>query len=116
MIPLTVVTKGEKVNYTQYVRKPFLVQAVEVTKENIAELAPKIGTLGEKSDGTPFIKVNKLQVPNVYRVFPGFWVTVLDDTVRCYSRKAFFAQFVEASEEVTNWVDSLNGEPVPAKG
>jgi hypothetical protein len=94
--------------FVKFVRKPFLVDAVEVTKENIAEIAPLVGVLKEKGDGTPFIQVNQRLVPNVFRVYPGFWVTRLEDTIRCYSKKAFFAQFAEGTEEVLNWVDSVN--------
>ncbi len=43
---------------TTYVRKPFLVDAVEITEENIAELASFVGTLQTKDDGTIYIQVS----------------------------------------------------------
>lgn len=92
-------------DFSKFVRKPFLVEAVEVTPDNIAEIAPLVGTLKEKADGTPFIQVNQRLVPNVFRVYPGFWVTKLDETIRCYSKKAFFAQFMEANDDILSWVD-----------
>lgn len=97
--------------FTNYVRKPFIVKAIQVTEENIAELAPLIGTLRQKDDGTPYIQVNRKLVPNVFRVYPGFWMTQMGENVHCYSKRFFTDQFVEATYEVTNWVDYLNSEP-----
>ena len=91
-----------------FVRKPLIVEATEVTEENIAELAPLIGTLKEKDDGTPFIHVNRRLVPNVFRVFPGFWVTRMGDNIHCYSKRIFADQFVVADPEVLAWVEYLN--------
>lgn len=81
----------------QFVRKPFIVEAVEITKDNIAELAQFIGTLRETKDGTPFIAVDRRLVPNVFRVYPGFWMTKMDDNIRCYAGKIFHDQFVESN-------------------
>lgn len=95
------------VDFIKVVRKPFLVEAVEVTDDNIAEIAPLIGTLRER-DGNRYIQVNAWLVPNVPRVYTGFWVTRLDDTIRCYSRRAFLAQFMEVNDEILSWVNSVN--------
>jgi hypothetical protein len=106
-------------DFTTFVRKPFLVQAVEVTKDNIEELAPLVGTLQTKDDGTPFIKVDHKKVPNIYRVFPGFWMTKMETekpdqpNIRCYSRKVFRDQFAEADEQILDWVNFLNGVDIP---
>lgn len=97
--------------FTNYVRKPFIVKAIQVTEENIGELAPMIGTLRQKDDGTPYIQVNRKLVPNVFRVYPGFWMTQMGENVHCYSTRIFTDQFVEATYEVTNWVDYLNSDP-----
>jgi len=94
---------------TTFVRKPFEVLAVEITKDNIAEVAKLVGDLKEKEDGTPFILVDKRLVPNVFRVFPGFWMTKMGDNIRCYSKKIFTDQFVESNEEIKQWVDWMNG-------
>lgn len=92
-----------------FVRKPFEVQAVEITRENIAEVAKYVGDLKEKDDGTPFILVDKRLVPNVFRVFPGFWMTRMGENVRCYSKKIFNEQFVLSNDEIKTWVDWMNG-------
>lgn len=93
--------------FNQYVRKPFLVEAVEVTAENIAEIAKYVGDLREKDDGTPFIYVDRRLVPNIFRVYPGFFMTRMGDHIRCYSRKVFTEQFTVATEEVVVWVDFM---------
>jgi hypothetical protein len=96
-----------------FVRKPFNVEAVEVTEENIAEIAELVGTLRHKEDGTVFILVDRRLVPNIYRVFPGFWMTKMGDNIRCYSQKIFKEQFVESTPDIDNWVKFLNEEKTP---
>lgn len=95
-------------DFTPFVRKPFTIEAVEITEDNIAEIAPKIGELCTKEDGTPFIKVDSYRVPNVPMVFPGYWMTKMGNNIRCYSRKVFRAQFTESTEEIDNWVKYMN--------
>lgn len=95
--------------FTTFVRKPFAIQAVEITKENIEELAPYIGTLKHKDNGDPFIAVNKDLVPNVDKVYCGYWMTKMDDNIRCYSKRVFRKQFTEATPDIKAWMDSLNG-------
>lgn len=94
--------------FTKFVRKPFLVEALEITPENIKECAEFIGTLRYKEDGSPYIEVDRILVPNVNQVYPGSFMTRIGNNVRCYSKKAFRQQFVESSEEVENWVSFLN--------
>jgi hypothetical protein len=94
--------------FTEYVRKPFVVDVVEVTAENIAEIATYVGDLRQKEDGTPFIFVDRRLVPNIYRVYPGFFMTRMGDHIRCYSRKVFFEQFVPNDEHIQQWVDFMN--------
>lgn len=88
-------------DFTTFVRKPFTVEAVEVTRENIAEIAPLVGTLKEKDDGTPYIHVDKRLVPNIFRVYPGFWMTKMNDNIRCYSKRIFLEQFIENTDEIS---------------
>jgi hypothetical protein len=93
------------VDFTTFVRKPFTVSAVEVTEDNIAEVAELIGTLRKKENGVPFIQVNRRLVPNLYRVYLGFWVTKMDDNIRCYSKRIFKQQFIESTPDIETWVD-----------
>lgn len=81
--------------FTTFVRKPFEVEAVEITEDNIEEIAPLVGDLMKKDDGSHFIQVNKKKVPNMFRVYPGDWLTKMDNNIRCYARRVFTEQFVE---------------------
>ena len=98
--------------FTTFVRKPFSVEAVEITTENIAEIAEFVGELKEK-DGKPYIQVNRRIVPNLFRVFPGFWMTRMGDNIRCYSRKVFNEQFVESTGPIEQFVAGINNGETP---
>lgn len=99
--------------FKKFVRKPFVIEAVEVTDENIAEIAEQVGTLRVKDDGTQYIQVDPELIPNVGRVYPGFWLTKLDGNTRCYSRMAFLTQFAESTPEVLEWVRGMNKKVKP---
>lgn len=105
--------KENKMEFAQYVRKPFVVEAVEITVDNIDEVAKYVGEVREKDDGTPFIYVDRRLVPNVFRVYPGFFMTRMGDYIRCYSKKAFHEQFILAEANVLNWVEFLNDNDAP---
>lgn len=94
-------------DFTTFVRKPFVVDAIEVTAENIGEVAKYVGDLREKEDGTPYILVDRRLVPNVFRVYPGFFMTKMGENIRCYSRKIFKEQFTEQTVEIKGWVESI---------
>lgn len=95
--------------YTQFVRKPFMVEAIEVTAENIRDLAEIVGTLKfDENTGAPYILVDRKRVPNVYRVTPGYWVTRVDNKIRAYSNNSFNAQFSESDPHIKEWVDFMN--------
>ena len=99
-----------KIQFNSFVRKPFVVEAVEVTTDNIAEVAKYVGDLREKEDGTPYILVDRRLVPNVFKVYPGFFMTKMGENVRCYSRKIFKDQFTENNDSITAWVDFMAGD------
>lgn len=94
--------------FSDYVRKPFTVQAVMLTTDNIAAAAPMIGQLDKKPDGTPFIEVDPKKVPHVNRVFPGFYLTKMGKRIHCYSPKAFANQFLEPYDGLVEWVNEMN--------
>ena len=83
--------------FTMFTRKPFAVEAVQITEENIAELAPLVGELQNK-DGELFIRLDKRIVPNIHRAYVGWWITQMEDNLRCYSAKIFEDQFEAASD------------------
>lgn len=95
--------------FTPFVRRPFMVEAVEVTTENIREIADMVGSLKfDENTGAPYIMVNRKKVPNVYRVTPGYLVTRVDSKIRAYSPNSFNAQFVESNAEIEEWVTFMN--------
>jgi hypothetical protein len=103
----TVSKNGLPMEFTTYVRKPFVVQAIEVTAENINEVAKYIGDVREREDGTQYILVDRRLVPNVFKVYPGFYMTKMGENIRCYSRKIFKEQFVEEDENITPWIEFM---------
>lgn len=93
-----------------FVRRPFTVKAVEVTRQNLNELAPYIGTVETNERGQTFIQVDKSKVPNIGRVWPGHFVTVMGGNIRCFTRKSFIAQFAGASPDIMTWVEWMEAE------
>lgn len=96
-----------KIGFTTFVRKPFVVEAVEITEDNIKEVANYVGDLRHKEDGTPYILVDRRLVPNVERVYPGYFMTKMGENVRCYSRRIFREQFMIQTEQIKPWVDFM---------
>lgn len=99
--------ENSKMEFTTYVRKPFLVQAVEITAENIREVAKYIGEVREREDGTPYILVEQRLVPNVDKVYIGFFMTKIGENVHCYSRRIFREQFVKEDENIRPWLEFM---------
>lgn len=92
----------------EFIRKPFAVQAIQITEENIAEVADFVeGTLSEKHDGSPYILVNRRGVPRDYRAYPGLWMTQRGTNIRFYSEKIFEDQFVQNNDFVSGIVGTL---------
>lgn len=94
-------------DFSTFVRKPFYVEAVEITKENLAEVAEFVGDLRKTEEGVPFIQVTRRGI-NVDRVFPGFWMTKMGDNIHCYSKRVFKQQFTPKTSEVEGWIRFLN--------
>jgi hypothetical protein len=84
----------EDIPFEQYVRKSFDVAAIQITDENIAELAPFIGTLEQQENGRYIIIVDRKLIRNLDKVYSGYWLTKMGTTLRCYSQNAFAKHFV----------------------
>lgn len=93
--------------YTEFIRKPFVVEAVEITEENITELASLVGEIDYTDSGRPFIRVDKSLVPNISRVYPGYYLTRYRDKIHCWSPAVFEEQFAEVDDNIKAWVDYL---------
>lgn len=78
-------------------RKPFEVDAVKVTEENLEELALWCGGDIRESDGLRYIKVNVSfpQSERQTRAFPGDWLLKSGNQFKVFMDKAFFAQFTK---------------------
>lgn len=97
----------------RYFRKPFVVEAVEITDDNIKELAHLIGTIQTKDDGTVYIKVDRTLVPNIQEVYIGFWLTKTgNNNVRCYRKRIFDRLFAVSDSEIEQLVSRLNSTDV----
>lgn len=99
------------IEYEDFVRKPFTVKAVEITIENIAEIAQDLGVVKYKEDdGTPYIAVKKGAVPNVSKVYPGWYMTKMGKRTHCYAPNVFFEQFEEMSTDWEGYFNSVASE------
>lgn len=85
----------------QYVRKPFEVEAIQVTAENIEEVAKWcMGDVRHKSgpDGglTPYVKVRVHRPLNARQTeaYVGDWVLYAHRGYKVYTEKAFADNFV----------------------
>ena len=85
--------------FTQFVRRPFAVEAVEITMLNIEEIAKLIGELRVK-DGVIYIGLNHRTIPNVDRAYVGWWMTRMGNNYRCYSPKTFQHQFIDYQDSI----------------
>lgn len=93
----------------EFVRKPYVLKAVQVTKANFEEIAEMIGTIiTPKNGGKPYIETDRQKVPFVTRVYVGFWMTVKGTSIRCYSPRTFREQFVQNTPDIQVWVDWMN--------
>lgn len=91
--------------FTNFVRRPFKVEAVRITAENIDQIASAIGTIRMKGD-EKFIVIDKRIVPNMPRAYIGWWVTRFNDNYRCYSNKIFNEQFIPYTPDWDQWFDN----------
>lgn len=81
--------------YTQHIRRPFQVEAVEITEENIEEIAAKIGDIRTDASGKRYIAIDRRVIPFVPKAQVGWLVTRLGENYRCYAPGVFEKQFEE---------------------
>lgn len=89
--------------FERYIRKPFTISAVEVTKDNIGELAELIGEgrTRQKDNGDPYFVTNGSLIRNkaINRVELGYWITKLNDEFRIYKPGVFKRIFWDVTPE-----------------
>ena len=85
---------SEELEFTVFTRRPFIVEAIQITEDNIEELAGLIGEVRHKDDEI-YISIDRRVIPNIRKAYVDWWVTRMDDNLRCYSPKIFEEQFEE---------------------
>jgi hypothetical protein len=89
-------------DFKDYDRKPFTIKAAEVTDENFEEVAALCGkSIQVNQKGDRYILVNRRIIPNGFKIFVGWWITVMDDNIRCYPPRSFESQFVVSGQSDT---------------
>lgn len=86
--------------FHQFVRRPFQVEAVQITEENLQEVAELVGKVQTKG-GVTYIVLDRRIVPNINRAYIGWWLTRVGDNYRCYAQKVFKNQFIEYEEVIS---------------
>lgn len=90
--------------FTEFVRRPFKVEAIKITDENINEIAALIGEIKvHPKTKEKFILLDKRIVPSMARAYVGWWVTRFNDNLRVYSNKIFQEQFTVCDEGWVTW-------------
>lgn len=105
--------------FTEFVRRPFKVEAIRITDENIDEIAVLIGEVKvHNKTKEKFILLDKRIVPSMARAIVGWWVTRYNDNLRVYSNKVFLEQFVANDDGWDAWFAMLedpDAEDQPAE-
>ena len=94
------------------VRAPYVVEVVQITEANIEEINKMIGYTGldRDADGRPCIIVDKRVVPNIWRAYPGHYLTKVGDKFQVYAPNVFESQFFDYQDIVTFEFDE-EGKP-----
>lgn len=100
----------------KYVRKPFLIDAVQVTADNMAEVAKWVDGDVRSNDLGQYIKVRVHRPMNERQTqaYVGDWVLYAGTGYKVYTPKAFINAFRPADGE-TEIVGSLEGNVVVPK-
>lgn len=86
----------------RYARKPFFVDAVQVTAENISEVAKWCnGDVRTDNTGAKYVKVrvHMPKNPRQTQAFVGDWVLFAGTGYKVYTPKAFVGSFERAADE-----------------
>lgn len=105
----------EKIQTAKFVRKPFTVDAVQVTVENMEQVAAWCwGTIYTRDpqsneDITPFIQVRVINPirEKQTKAYPGNWVLHAGQGFKVYTDKAFKATFDAVVNEDQNYGEML---------
>jgi hypothetical protein len=111
--------------FNEYIRKPFTIEALEITRDNIKSVTKLLGGTLCRNDGVTFISLDHPSVPGIDRAYLGWFLTKLDGTYRVYAPKPFRSQFIEKTrfgnagqEELDKMFEQVEPEkdPTPPHG
>lgn len=88
---------------TMYVRKPFEVEAVQVTEENLELVSEWCRGMIHNEPAARYIKVNVARPLNVRqtKAYPGDWVLFANNGFKVYTDKAFEKTFdLKAADQI----------------
>ena len=88
------------ISTSTYIRKPFSVEAVQVTDENMEVLAQHYGGEIQTFKDRNFIRVRVIRpyIDRQTRAYSGDWLLVSDTEIKVYTEKAFAKAFVPEIE------------------
>lgn len=86
--------------FQTFVRKPFRIQAIQITEENIELFADLIGdnVVRKEDNGTHYFLANRQLVRTINRVKVGYWVTKMNEQYRVYVPEVFDSLFCLSSK------------------
>lgn len=101
---------------TRHVRKAFVVQAVQVTAENMEEVAAWCGgtILIAATNGARYIRVNVKNAQNERQTmaFIGSWILLADNGYKVFANKPFISSYDEFYEAACGLVSTTaDGNP-----
>lgn len=97
---------------TKYVRKPFFIDAIQVTEDNLDEVAKwASGDIRTDNENKKYIKVRVYMPKNdrQSKAFVGDWVLYAGTGFKVYTTKAFSASF-EVAEDQNAKVSASTGD------
>ena len=76
-----------------YSRRPFSITAVQITEENLEEIAALISASVTTTPHTRFIDVNPSIIQGIGVIKPGWWITLMEGSYRAYTNDVFHRLF-----------------------
>lgn len=100
---------------TKYIRKPLIVDVIQVTDENFEAVADWCqGEIKPQGDGDHgryiFVRVHSPRNPRQTKAYVGDWILYTERGYKVYTTKAFEASFERVDEEATASASSSTTE------
>lgn len=101
----------------KFIKKPLIVEVVEVTTENFQEVSEWCQGTTYENDGNPYIRVRVQKPLNVRQTqaYVGDWILYTEWGYKVYTTKAFRANFDPYEEETVHPEQTTMEEQEEAK-